>query len=198
MTEKRQKNESITFQPLTAARWSDFESLFGPNGACGGCWCMLWRLPRSRFEHQKGAGNKEAMRAIVEAGEVPGILAYLAERPIAWCAVAPRSSYPALARSRVLKPIDDAPVWSVACLFVAKEHRHTGVSVQLLRAAVEYVKQHGGKVVEGYPVEPKNRTLPPAFVWTGLATAFVRAGFVECARRSETRPIMRYAIRQQH
>jgi GNAT superfamily N-acetyltransferase len=97
----------------------------------------------------------------------------------------------------VLKPLDDTPVWSVACLFVAKEHRNSGVSVQLLRAAAEHVKQHGGQVVEGYPVEPKSRRMPPAFVWTGLATAFVRAGFVECARRSETRPIMRYEIRPQ-
>jgi GNAT superfamily N-acetyltransferase len=156
---------------------------------------MLWRLRRSEFEQQKGQGNKEAMKAIVESGEAPGILAYRDEKPIGWCALAPRDRYPALSRSRVLKPIDDTPVWSVACLFVAKKYRNSGVSVQLLRAAVEHVRQHGGKVVEGYPVEPKSRVLPPAFVWTGLAAAFLRAGFVECARRSETRPIMRCEIR---
>lgn len=158
---------------------------------------MLWRLTHAEFERQKGQGNKEAMKAIVEAGAVPGILAYLDERPIGWCAIAPRANYPALARSRVLKPIDDTPVWSVACLFVAKEHRRKGISVQLLSAAVEYVRQQGGKVVEGYPVEPKSRTMPAAFVWTGLAAAFLSAGFVECARRSETRPIMRYEIEHQ-
>lgn len=197
MAEKRRNNKAIEFQPLTSAQWPDFESLFGPNGACGGCWCMLWRLKRSEFERQKGQGNKEAMKAIVESGEVPGILAYLDEKPIGWCALAPRNNYPALTRSRVLKPIDDTPVWSVACLFVAKEHRNAGVSVQLLRAAVEHVKQQGGKVVEGYPVEPKGGTMPAAFVWTGLAAAFLSAGFVECARRSETRPIMRHEIEHQ-
>jgi len=60
----------------------------------------------------------EALRALVEAGEAPGLLGYLGGRPVGWCAVAPRPSYPALARSRVLAPVDSEPVWSVSCLFV--------------------------------------------------------------------------------
>jgi GNAT superfamily N-acetyltransferase len=82
-------------------------------------------------------------------------------------------------------------VWSVTCLFVAKEYRHRGVSVQLLRAAVEHVRQQGGKVVEGYPVEPNKGEMPAAFAWTGIVSAFVQAGFVEVARGSPVRPIMR-------
>jgi GNAT superfamily N-acetyltransferase len=155
---------------------------------------MWWRLTRSEFNRRKGQPNKEALKAVVESGEVPGILAYVEGKPIGWCAVAPRGCYSVLARSRVLKPIDDAPVWSVTCFFVAKEHRRNGVTVQLLRAAIEHVKRQGGKVVEGYPIEPKTNAMPAAFVWTGLASAFLQAGFVECARRSETRPIMRYDV----
>ncbi|MCI0683768.1 MAG: GNAT family N-acetyltransferase [Gemmataceae bacterium] len=189
----RSKKLSLVFHPLTLERWDDFELLFGPRGACAGCWCMLWRLTRSEFDRQKGDGNRQAMHDLVAAGAAPGILTYHDGRPIGWCAVAPRAEYPALARSRVLKPIDDAPVWSISCLFVAKGWRNRGVSVELLKAAAAHARRHGGKVVEGYPVEPRQPRMPDVFAWTGVVAAFRRAGFVEAARGSATRPIMRCA-----
>lgn len=154
---------------------------------------MFWRLGRTQFNRQKGEGNKGAMKAIVESGEVPGILAYANGEPIGWCAVAPRETYSALERSRVLKPVDASAVWSISCFFIAKPYRRKGFSVQLLRAAVDFVRARGGQIVEGYPVEAKKKQAD-AFVWTGLGSAFVKAGFTEVARRSETRPIMRYTI----
>jgi len=191
---KRPTTPRLTFHPLTLARWGDFERLFGERGACGGCWCMWWRLRHSQFEKQKGAGNKRAMKAIVGGGEVPGIIAYLGKDPIGWCAVAPRGHYGALERSRILKPVDDQPVWSVVCFFVDRAHRGCGVSVDLLKAAVAHAQRHGARIVEGYPTEPKRDRMPDAFVWHGLASAFERAGFTEVARRSATRPIMRFQI----
>jgi GNAT superfamily N-acetyltransferase len=185
------------FFPLTPERWADFEMLFGPRGACGGCWCMLWRLSRKDFERGKGAGNRTAMHALITAGTSPGILAYLDGEPVGWCAVAPREEYPGLDRSRLLKKLDDMPVWSISCLLVRKEFRRKGLSVALLRAAIEFVRERGGQVVEGYPVEPKKDEMPAVFAWTGLASAFVKTGFKECARRSATRPIMRYVIKKQ-
>lgn len=184
---------SLQFHPMTSERWRDLETLFGPRGACGGCWCMSWRLPRSQFNTQKGEGNKRALRSIVDSGETPGILAFDGNQPIAWCAVGPRESYPALERSRVLKRIDEKPVWSVVCFFVAKSYRKKGVSVPLLNAAVDHAKEQGAKIIEGYPVECE-KPLPAAFVWTGLPSTFLKAGFVEAARRSKTRPIMRYFV----
>jgi GNAT superfamily N-acetyltransferase len=195
MTAGRLRKPTLDFHPLTPDRWADFERLFGPRGACAGCWCMFWRLKRSLFNSQKGEGNRGAMKALVGAGEVPGILAYADGMAVGWCAVAPREHYSALERSRILKPIDDKPVWSVSCFFIARPYRNRGVSVQLLKAAVAWVKEQGGRLVEGYPVEPRKGPMPAAFAWTGLASAFRKAGFAECARRSETRPIMRFAIR---
>ena len=112
---------------------------------------------------------------------------------IGWIAVEPRSVYPKLAHSRILKPVDDADVWSVTCFFVVKQARRQGLTVKLLKAAVDYVKGRGGKIVEGYPVDAK-KDMPAPFVYTGTAAAFRKAGFIEVARRSETRPIMRYSI----
>jgi GNAT superfamily N-acetyltransferase len=156
---------------------------------------MLWRLKRSEWERQKGEANRTALKRIVDSGEVPGIMAYSKGRPIGWCSVAPREAFPALERSRVLKRVDDTAVWSVVCFFIARPFRQRGVSVQLLEAAIEYVRKKRGVAVEGYPFEPRKGELPGAFVWTGLAGAFRKAGFTEVARRSATRPVMRYVIR---
>ena len=194
-TRRGRSTARFEFHPLTRERWADFAELFGPRGACGGCWCMAWRLARKEFDHGKGDGNRLAMQALVEAGESPGIVAYHDGRAVGWCAVAPRAEYAALARSRVLAPVDETPVWSVTCFFVAKDFRRQGVTVKLLRAAVEFVRERGGRVVEGYPVEPYSDAMPAAFAWTGLAAAFRTAGFKECAQRSAARPIMRYVLR---
>lgn len=153
---------------------------------------MLWRLAPKTFEAGKGPGNRAAMKQLVEAGTVPGLLAYLGREAVGWCAVAPRADYPTLARSRILKPVDDEPCWSVSCLFVARPFRRQGISVALLRAAVDHVASRGGRILEAYPVEPKSDApVPAAFAWTGLASAYLAAGFEEVARRSPKRPIMR-------
>jgi GNAT superfamily N-acetyltransferase len=185
---------NLEFHPLTAQRWSDLETLFGQRGACGGCWCMWWKLTRAQFQKQKGAANKRAFRKIVQSGETPGILAYADGQPAGWCAVAPREVYPALERSRILKPVDDQPVWSVVCFFVAKPFRRRGLTVKLLRAAVTHAIQHGAQIIEGYPVEPSKTPAPDVLLYTGLASAFRQAGFVEVLRRSKTRPMMRYFV----
>jgi len=188
------KDLRLQFHPVTRKRWTDFETLFGERGACGGCWCMFWRLTHKEFDSQKGEGNRKAMKAIVQSGKIPGILAFSQDKPLAWCSVAPRDQFSALDRSRILKPVDELPVWSISCFFVEKNYRGKGLSIQMIKAAVDYVKKNGGAVVEAYPVEPKKDKMPDAFAWTGLASAFIKAGFTECARRSETRPIMRFYI----
>jgi GNAT superfamily N-acetyltransferase len=182
--------------PLTTGRWDDFENLFGPRGACGGCWCMYWKLTRKDFEAGTGNTNRLAQKAVVDGGHVPGLIAYVDGTPAGWVAIEPRQNYPTLGRSRILKPLDEEPVWSITCFFVDRQHRGTGLTIQLLKAAVEHVKSKNGKIVEGYPVEPKdNSKMPPVFVYTGLVSAFTQAGFVEAERRSATRPIMRYYIK---
>lgn len=184
----------IEVKPLTPARWKDLELLFGERGACGGCWCMWWRLPRSQWERQKGAGNKRAFRRIVQRGRVPGLLAYVDGEPAAWCAIEPRENFPVLERSRVLRRVDEQPVWSVTCFFVARPHRRLGLTVELLRAAVAYAKKRGARIIEGYPVDTPGK-MPDAFAWTGFVPAFRKAAFREVARRSKTRPIMRFEVK---
>jgi GNAT superfamily N-acetyltransferase len=186
---------ALRFLPLTPTRWRDVAALFGPRGACAGCWCMWWRRPRADWRRGRGAGNRRAFRRLVASGRVPGVLAYAGREPVGWCAAAPREEYPALARSRILRPLDARPVWSITCLFVARPWRRRGVSTGLLRAAVRLARRRGARIVEGYPTEAGARPVPDVFVFTGLASSFERAGFVEVARRSRSRPIMRRQVR---
>lgn len=153
---------------------------------------MYWRLAHSQFEKQKGLKNKKAFRKIVESGANPGLIAYADGEPVGWCAVAPREAYFKLQGSRTLAKVDDQPVWSVVCFYVVKGYRGRGITVPLLRSAVEYARKRGAKIVEGYPVAPKTDRMPDVFAWTGFETAFRNAGFKEVARRSPTRPIMRF------
>ena len=187
----RKASSKLRFHPLEPRRWADLEALLGERGGWGGCWCMWWRLTRAQFRKQKGPRNKTALKKIVEAEEVPGVLGYVDGQPVGWCAVAPRERYPLLESSRTLGRVDEKPVWSVTCLFVARPFRRTGVSVQLLKAAAAHARSRGASIVEGYPVVPRTDSMPDAFAWTGLLSAFRRAGFREVERRSPTRPIMR-------
>jgi GNAT superfamily N-acetyltransferase len=196
MSPQAKSPPDLEFQPVTPERWQDLEALFGQHGAYGGCWCMWWRLRRSEFAKQIGQGNKESLKRIVDAGEVPGLLAYAHGQPVAWCSVAPRETFPALERSRILKRVDDKPVWSIVCFFVAKSARRRGVMLRLLAAAVEYAGVHGAQVVEGYPVEP-TRTLSGASGFTGVVSTFRQAGFVEVLRRSKSQAIMRCFVGKQ-
>ena len=89
------------------------------------------------------------MEKLVRAGGSPGLIAYADGEPAGWCALAPRDQYLRLANSRVLKPVDDQPVWSVNCFFVARAYRRRGLTIALLKAAAEFVRQRGGRILEG-------------------------------------------------
>lgn len=183
---------NLSFKPLSINNWEAFEKLFGERGACGGCWCMYWRLRSKDFEQQKGPGNKNALKILIEEKQQIGILAYDSDNLVGWCAIAPRSEYIRLENSRILKRIDDKPVWSIVCFYIDKEYRGKGISVELIKAATTHAINLGAAIIEGYPQVPKKDKIPPVFAYTGLASAFSKAGFEEVARRSETRPIMRY------
>ena len=182
---------NFSFSSLTNDNWDDFVALFGDKGACGGCWCMHWRLKASDYNRQKGEGNKKALKKVLKKTS-PGIIAYADGKAVGWCAVAPRSEYIRLETSRILKPVDDQAVWSITCFFIQKEFRNKGLSRRLVKAAVDFAILNGAKIVEGYPVDSRKGKMPDVFAWTGFSSAFLNTGFKEVERRSEGRPIMRY------
>ncbi len=184
---------SFDIKPLTSDRWADLEALFGPHGAFGGCWCMWFRQTNKEWEASSGSLRKSAMQGIVASGSVPGLVAYDSGRPVGWISLGPRPDFPRLQKSRVAKPIDQQPVWSVVCFFVERSQRRKGITVALLKAGIEFARQQGAIILEGYPVDAESKK-PDEWVFHGLVGAFRQAGFVEVARQLKNRPIMRYYL----
>ncbi len=184
---------SLSIHPLAPERWGDLEAVFGARG-CGvarGCWCMFYRRATGTVGH--GAWppretSRRELKALVDAGRFTGILAYDGDEPVGWLSYGPRADYARLATSRVMGPVDDAPVWSVICFVVPSAHRGRGIARALLDAAVAHAA-HAGATLEAYPVDRAGRG--PDSIWFGARPMFDRAGFVEVARRKPTRPVMR-------
>jgi GNAT superfamily N-acetyltransferase len=155
---------------------------------------MWWRLKRAEYNRGKGDVNKGKLQQIVRSGEVPGLLLYDGGEPVAWCSVAPRERFPVLGTSRTLKPVDDKPVWSIVCFYVRRDYRKKGVSRQLIRAAAEYARKNGARLLEGYPVVSREGSTPAAFAWTGFLDAFEKEGFEPCDPGGHSRRIVRLPL----
>lgn len=144
-----------------------------------------------------GEANKRALKSLVHGGSVPGLIGYEDGRPVGWISLGPREDYEKLRRSPVAKPVDDKPVWSIVCFFVDSRARGRGVSRALLAGAITYARTQGATLLESYPVDKKERSHADlGYIWWGAKSIFDRAGFREVARRKETRPVMRKAIRR--
>lgn len=190
---------SIQVLPATAERWHDLEQIFGDKGAYAGCWCMFWRLPRQDFKALKGDGTKSVLQQMVNRNTVPGVLAYRDGQVAGWCSIGPREEYAALENSRILKRIDEQPVWSIVCFFVGKAFRRQGMMEALVNGAVAYAVEQGARIVESYPLDLDTPQLSGQKLgsyagYMGMASAFREAGFVEVGRASETQLIMRYTV----
>jgi GNAT superfamily N-acetyltransferase len=185
----------LDVHPVTRDRWSDLVELFGRPGAsiARGCFCMYYRKTGGSGVGP-GAENRRAMRALVDRGIVPGLIGYQNGRPVGWISLGPREDYAKLQRSPVMKPVDDKPVWSIVCFFVDSKARGQGVSEKLLKAAIAYARSQGARLLEAYPVD-KEEPSHADFMWFGAKTMYDRAGFKEVARRKETRPVVRRALR---
>lgn len=188
-------------EPLTPENWPAFERLFGPQGACMGCWCMYWRLPRKAFDAARGADAKRLFKRRVKQGPPPGLVAFAGADAVGWLQIGPRADTPqwngARRLSAPLQPqdADDAGVWAATCFFVKPGHRRQGVTDALLEAGVAYARKQGARVVEACPAESQGR-MDAVSLYVGRASVFRRAKFKEVARRKDNRPLMRLDLRK--
>jgi len=184
----------VAIRPAGPDSWPDVERLFGENGACGGCWCRFWKQTNAEYRAGKGSANRRALRRSVKSGEVPGLLAFAGKVPVGWVAVEPRAAYARLAVSRNLPAVDDQPVWSAPCFFVARGWRGRGLAARLLEGAAAHARRRGARLLEGYPIDSR-RPLAGPWLYPGAFSTFRRLGFSEVARKARTRPVVRRALR---
>jgi GNAT superfamily N-acetyltransferase len=195
MPAKAETVPEMEFHPVDRDRWPDLVRLFEHHGNPGYCWCMRWRAPSRAFNDLKTAGRKEALHRLVQAGTPVGVLGYINGEPAGWCSIAPRETYTALARSRVLRVLqrsDGQPVWAVVCFFLDRSVRGRGFMLKLLQAAVEFARSQGAAAVEGYPMEHPTGS----YRWMGSPALFRRAGFFEAGRPGGGRLHMRYEFQE--
>ena len=183
----------VKIRSLTPDDWPAVERLFGPKGACGGCWCMWWRLPSHGRAWREAVGepNRRALRTLIHGGEVHSVLAVRGREAVAWCNFGPRESFAFLVKSRALARPVSPGLWSVVCFYLPPAWRRRGLGRALLEAATERAFALGAAEVEGFPVVPHGpgATIPAAFAWTGLPAQFEAAGFKRLRRAAGARPI---------
>jgi len=186
--------ESLTFKPVTLAEWPDLQTLFSEPGVQNGCWCMYWRVRRADFNRYFGESHRLAMQALIASGCIPGILAYLEGIPVGWCSVAPREAFSTLERSPTLKRVDNQPVWSITCFYIARAQRLRGMTSDLIEAAITYATNQGARIIEAYPLIPEETVEPRYERYTGVISTYLKLGFTIAAQRSACRPVMRFLV----
>lgn len=179
----------VEVRPLAPANFPALEELFREGGDPSWCWCMAFRIPASEGGRARREANHQRLRALVEQGPeiAPGLVAFQDDRAVGWVSVGPRQDYVRLQRSRVYAPVDDTPVWSVVCFVVSRSARGRGLMHTLLRAAIDYARDHGATVLEAYPPDTGDQRLPAAYGYAGTQGLYQQAGFEAVATRRATR-----------
>lgn len=135
--------------------------------------------------------RRRGLLELAGSKQPPGLIGYDDQNePVGWVSLGPRSDYIRLKRSRVMKAVDDKPVWSVICFVVPSPHRGQGIAAEMLRHAISYARSLGVETLEAYPTDKIERS-QPQWLWHGVKSMFDQAGFVEVARNKPERVIVR-------
>jgi GNAT superfamily N-acetyltransferase len=182
-----QRSNQLQFKIVDASTWKDFEHLFESRGGPKYCWCMVWRVTSEEAKLSNPAWRKAAIQHRVESGSPVGLLGYLDHEPVAWCSIAPKSTYQ---RLPLLGDELSENIWVLACFFVIRRLRGSGFTRQMIEAAVTYARNNGATMLEAYPVDPDS----PSYRFMGFKETFTASGFKELCREGKRRHIMRRII----
>lgn len=186
-------------RPLTVELWPAFEDLFGRQGACYGCWCTHFRLPPAARRQNDRQRNKDHIRARIEAGPPPGLLAFAEGSAVAWMQVGPRADIPEWNKpGRASSPIDpdhatDMAVWAISCFFLRSSARGQGLTHRMVAAGIEFAQSRGARLIEACPMD-QSKDSRSISLFVGSARVFENAGFVRVAERRAGRPLVRLAL----
>ncbi len=185
--------------PLTPELWPAFETLFGKDGACYGCWCTYFRLSPAARRGSDRQRNKDLIRTRIEAGPPPGLLALRDGSAIAWMQVGPRSDVPEWNNSgrgsAPVEPADaqDPGMWAISCFFIHNRFRRQGLTHRMVEAGIGFARASGARALEACPMD-RSKDSRSIGLFVGSTRVFERAGFEAVARRKPGRPLMRLML----
>lgn len=185
---------TVEIRAASAERFDDAQRAFTGGGDGAACQCQWWTLTNAEFHATDRPERERMLRDQLAASVAPALVAYVDGEAAGWVRVGPRTTQPRLSRTRDLAeatpPWDDPDVWAVSCFVVRKEHRGAGLMRRLLDAAIAHAREHGARVVEGYPFDPSVRGRSVNDLYRGVASVFAQAGFREIARPRPDRAIV--------
>src|SRR5438270_5831582 len=120
MSETEQSPPTVTVRPLTPDDWPVVAKLFGANGACGGCWCMWWRVPQGGklWKESQGTKNRDDFRRLIKGGKQHAVLAFADDEAVGWCSFGPKETFPRMQRIRALQHESPPGTWSIVCFYI--------------------------------------------------------------------------------
>jgi len=189
----------VAVHPLTPDRTADFVTLFGPSGACHGCWCTHFRLPPKERQALGAEEKRAVMEARIAAGPPPGLLGYAEGVPVAWMQIGPRADVPEWNNPRRSStpladgPADDPAVWAVSCFFFARSARGRGLSHAMVAEGIVHARAMGARMLEASPMDRAKQSKSVGLC-VGSTSVFAKAGFAEVARAKPGCPLVRLLL----
>jgi GNAT superfamily N-acetyltransferase len=191
--------------PANQAGCDDLQMVFGTRGSAVICQCQRYKLaPKEAFKHHAPSVRALRLEAQTQCGQptaasTTGLVAYLGDEPVGWCAVEPRANYDGLRRVYRVpwegrsEDKADPSIWAVTCFFVRAGFRGRGISRALARAAVAHARERGAQALEGYPMlrRPDGADITWDEIHVGAQSIFTDAGFREVNRPGVRRAVMR-------
>lgn len=186
---------TITTELATSTRWDDVQHALTGGGDGASCQC-IWPMLRNKDWNETTTPERTTMlREEIDAGPPPGLIAYVDGEAAGWIRIGPRTVQRRLEHTRAIaaateEPFDEDSVWAVTCFVVRREHRGQGLNGALLRAAVDYARTAGARLIEGYPVDTGGTTQQANELFHGMLTTFLAERFRARGELKPGRPLV--------
>lgn len=186
---------TITTEVATSTRWDDVQHALTGGGDGASCQCIWPMLSNRDWNETTTPQRTEMLREEITEGPPPGLIVYVDGEAAGWIRIGPRTRQARIPRTRMIaaasdEPFDDDSVWAVSCFVVRREHRGSGLNLELLRAAVDYARASGARLIEGYPVDTRGEKKRTNDLFHGTVGTFLAAGFTETAEMKPGRTLV--------
>ena len=190
---------ALRISPAEDVPWDDVATVFANRGGPSECWCQRYTYTDGWIWHGAPEMHRESLQAQLAEGRT-GLLAYLDDEPVGWCALGPRPSYPKLVTMPVPRKgrsedLTDPGVWAVTCFVVRAGFRKRGISAELAAAAVAHARARGARALEAYPmITQPGKEITWGELHVGARSVFSDAGMKQVSHPFPRRVVMRIEL----